>query len=240
MKANLTQHMTMAATCMSTDPLAMLRLLHLVSPALPIGAFNFSQGLEYAVEEQVVTDEATVLDWILGLARHCVGTLDLPILLRVHAACLENDLVTAMAWSTELVASRETREARAEERHLGQALAKLLRAAGVEQATRWIGQPGTSYVAVFAVAAAHHGIPSDAAAHGYLWAWAENQTVVAVKLLPLGQTAGQRILGDALVQIPHIVLHAQGMQDTEIGTAVPFATMASAAHESQYTRLFRS
>lgn len=225
---------------MSTDPLALLRLMHLVSPALPIGAFNFSQGFEYAVEEQVVTDEATALDWILGLARHGVGTLDLPILLRVHAACVENDQVTAMAWSAELVASRETQEARAEERHLGQALAKLLRASGVDHASQWIGQPGTSYVAVFAVAAAHHGIAPDAAAHGYLWAWAENQVIVAVKLLPLGQTAGQRILGQALVHIPQIVVHAQGMRDTDIGSAVPYATMASASHESQYTRLFRS
>jgi urease accessory protein len=222
------------------DPLAMLRLMHLVSPALPIGAFNFSQGLEYAAEEKVVTDEATALDWIVGLARHSVGTLDLPILLRVHAACVEGDQVTAMAWSTELVASRETQEARAEERHLGQALAKLLRASGVEQATQWVGQPGTSHVAVFAFAAAHHGITPDAAAHGYLWAWAENQVIVAVKLLPIGQTAGQRILGRALVHIPQIVVHAQGMQDTDIGSAVPFATMASASHESQYTRLFRS
>ena len=225
---------------MSTESLALLRLLHLTSPALPIGAFNFSQGLEYAVEAQLVTDEASALDWIQGMVRYSVGTLDLPVLLRVHAACAEADSVAAMQWSTELMASRETLESRAEERHLGQALAKLLSASGLGASRSWLGQPGTSHVAMFALAAATHGIEASAAAHGYAWAWVENQVIAAVKLLPLGQSAGQRMLGQLLLQIPDVVAHAQVMCDDDIGTSVPFATMASALHESQYTRLFRS
>lgn len=225
---------------MGTDSLALLRLLHLASPALPIGAFNFSQGLEYAVEAQVVTDEASALDWIQGMVRYSVGTLDLPVLLRVHAACMDADHAAAMKWSTELVASRETLESRAEERHLGQSLAKLLGASGVEAAKDWVGKPATSHVAMFALAAAAHGIEASAAAHGYAWAWAENQVIAAVKLLPLGQSAGQRMLGQLLPQIPDVVAYAQAMCDDDVGTSVPFATMASALHESQYTRLFRS
>ncbi len=104
------------------------------------------------------------------------------------------------------MASRETQESRAEERHLGQALAKLLRASGIEGTQGWLGHSDTSYVAMFALAAASHAIEPEAAAHGYLWAWTENQVIVAVKLLPLGQTAGQRILEQALVQIPQIVM----------------------------------
>jgi urease accessory protein len=231
--------MTMSTT-MGTDSLALLRLLHLSSPALPIGAFNFSQGLEYAVDVEVVTDEASALDWIQGVIRFSVGTLDLPVLLRVHAACVDANHAAAMKWSTELVASRETLESRAEERHLGQALAKLLSASGLPAAAGWLGQPGTSHVAMFALAAATHGIEASAAANGYAWAWTENQVVAAVKLLPLGQSAGQRMLGRVLPQIPDVVAHAQAMSDEDIGTCVPFATMASALHESQYTRLFRS
>jgi urease accessory protein len=231
---------TIMGTTMGTESLALLRLMHLSSPALPIGAFNFSQGLEYAVDAQVVTDEPSALDWIQGVFCFSVGTLDLPVLLRVHAACVDEDPAAAMKWSTELVASRETLESRAEERHLGQALAKLLSASGLPAADGWLGQAGTSHVAMFALAAATHGIEASAAASGYAWAWTENQVVAAVKLLPLGQSAGQRILGQVLPQIPDVVAHAQAMSDGDIGTCVPFATMASALHESQYTRLFRS
>src|SRR5690606_24380787 len=103
----VTEHMaaTTTATCMGmAEPLALLRLLQLASPALPVGAFNFSQGLEYASECGWVSDEEQAAEWIMGVARHSLATLDLPLLLRLHAAWSEGDEIRAARLSRELLA----------------------------------------------------------------------------------------------------------------------------------------
>src|SRR5882672_4684107 len=97
--------------------LSLLRLCQLVSPALPVGAYNFSQALEYAAHMNWVHDESSACSWIAGIAHHAMGTLDLPILLRLHEAWSNRDETTAQRWSAYLIASRETEELRAEERH---------------------------------------------------------------------------------------------------------------------------
>jgi urease accessory protein len=224
----------------STNSLSMLRLCQLVSPALPIGAYNFSQGLEFAVQMDKVHDEQTTRDWVLGIAEHAVGTLDLPLLLRMHDAWMQNDEFTARSWSTYLLASRETTELRAEERHLGRSLAKVLVSLQIEKAGEWTKDGDASYACLFALAASEWQIDRAQAATAYLWAWCENQVLAAVKLLPLGQTAGQRILNDLLLKIPGIVESALLLTDGDIGVATPLQGMASAWHETQYTRLFRS
>lgn len=224
----------------TAEPLPLLRLLQLASPALPVGAFNFSQGLEYAVEQGWVKDGPQAADWILGVAAHGVATLDLPLLLRMHAAWSARDAAGARRLSRELVAARETLEARAEERHMGQALAKLLVEFGIGAARDWQREPGTSYAALFALAASEARATARDTAVAYLWSWAENQVLAAVKLIPLGQTDGQRALESIRLRIPALVTAAQALADDEIGSAVPLALMASAWHETQYTRLFRS
>jgi urease accessory protein len=224
----------------TTDQLALLRLLQLASPALPIGAFNFSQGLEFAIEHGGVTSEGDARDWILGLARHSMGSLDVPMLLRLQAAWSEADAELAHRLSAELFASRETMELRAEEMHMGQSLAKILVEFGIEPAREWVRCDHCTHAAMFALAAAHSGVQAQDAAVTFLWAWAENQTIAAVKLLPLGQTAGQRMLEAIRQQIPAIVAAASTRPDESLGTATPLAIMASAWHETQYTRLFRS
>jgi urease accessory protein len=222
------------------DPLPLLRLLQLASPALPIGAFNFSQGLEYAIDASWIRDGDEAREWILGVARHGIAPLDLPMLLRMHAAWSGADSAAARRLSQELVASRETQELRAEERHMGQSLAKILVHFGIDAAAGWQRDPAASYGCLFALAAAHAGATPHDTAVTYLWAWAENQTIAAVKLLPLGQTEGQRILEAIRQQVPALVAIAESMTDEEIGSATPLAAMASAWHETQYTRLFRS
>jgi urease accessory protein len=224
----------------TTDQLALLRLLQLASPALPIGAFNFSQGLEFAIENGWVRNEQDAREWILGIARHSMATLDVPVLLRLHAAWSENDAEAAHRLSAELVASRETLELRAEELHMGQSLAKIMVEFGIEAAREWVRCGHTSHAAMFALAAAHSHVTAEDAAITFLWAWAENQTIAAVKLLPLGQTAGQRMLEAIRQQIPSLVAVAIALPDESMGTAAPLAIMASAWHETQYTRLFRS
>lgn len=220
--------------------LSLLRLCQLVSPALPIGAYNFSQGLEYAVEAGWVHDQTTTYEWLLGVAQQSVATLDLPLLIRMYHAWYHGDLVKVKDWSRYLLASRETEELRAEERHLGRSLAKVLVSLGMHEATEWSRHVDSSYACLFALAAVRWSIPVTQTAQGYLWAWCENQVMAALKLLPLGQSAGQRILNQLLPLIPSMVAAAARCEDEDIGVATPRQSMASAWHEIQYTRLFRS
>lgn len=223
-----------------TATLSTLRLLQLASPALPIGAYNFSQGLEQAAERGWVRDEQELLAWILGLARGTLGSLDLPILARLHAAWRSEDLVAVARWDALLVASRECSELRAEERHLGRSLAKVLVELGIAAAAPYrAGQQG-SYANLFALACVHGGIDAREASQGYLWAWSENQVMAALKLLPLGQSTGQRVLNRVLQAIPEICEQAAQVHDEDIGVATPLHAMACAWHETQYSRLFRS
>lgn len=221
------------------NSMATLRLCQLVSPALPIGAYNFSQGLEYAVQMNWAHDEASALTWINGVAQHSVGSLDLPLLLRMYDAWREDDAQTARYWSAYLLASRESEELRAEERHLGRSLAKVLVSLQID-AGEWTRDADASYACLFALAAHRWQIERSQMAAAYLWAWCENQVLAAVKLLPLGQTAGQRMLNELLQTIPGLVDQAQLLSDDDIGVAAPMQGIASAWHETQYTRLFRS
>lgn len=232
---------TTTATCTAmAEPLALLRLLQLASPALPVGAFNFSQGLEFANDCGWVASEEQAGEWIRGVARHSLGTLDLPLLLRLHAAWNAGDGMRALQLSRELLASRETAELRAEEIHLGQSLARILTAHGLDAARSWQRHDGATYAAMFALAGADAGATAGDCALAYAWAWAENQVTAAVKLVPLGQTAGQRVLERIRLILPELLAHAATLADEDIGSATPLAMMASCWHETQYTRLFRS
>jgi len=226
-------------TTEALPPLALLRLLQLVSPALPIGAFNFSQGMEYAIDAGWVRDEAGARDWMLGLMRHGVGTMDLPMLARLHDAWRADDTDTARALSARLIASRETLELREEDRHLGRSLARVLAGIGVAGADSWVRSDAATFAAMFALAAVRSDVPRSATCVGYLWAWCENQAIAAVKLLPLGQSAGQRVLETLRLAIPGICEAALRMDEDDIGSATPGLCIASCHHENQYTRLFR-
>jgi len=133
--------------------LPLLRLLQLASAALPIGAFAYSQGLEQAVAMGWVTDEASAQDWILGLLTSGLGTLDLPVLVRLLRAVSLDDGRATRYWNDFLLASRASAELQAEERHLGGALAKVLAGVGVSRACDWAGEGTVTYAAMFAVAA---------------------------------------------------------------------------------------
>jgi urease accessory protein len=225
---------------MQDDGAALLRLLQLVSPALPVGAYAYSQGLEYAVDAAWLRDEAAVAEWILGVLELLLGRVDVPVLARLYRAWQVNDEAALTYWSAYLRASRESRELQEEDRHLGMALARLLRDLDMAEAAPWVAHSDTGFAVVFALAATRWRVPLPAAAQGYLWSWVENQVAGAIKLVPLGQTAGLRILPRAGGAIPAVVTRGLAMAEDEIGFVAQRLAMASALHEQQYSRLFRS
>ena len=221
------------------DLKSLMRLLQLVSPSLPVGGYSYSHGLEWAVEAGWVTDEAEVRQWITGLITYARSRLDVPVMLRIVGAIAKEDGGELEKWSRFLQASRESLELHAEDLRLGAALARLLGDLGVV----WpdgMGSLRSGLVPVYALAVLRWEIPLQSAAVGYLWMFAENQVTAALKLVPLGQTAGQRILLQIAAPIEAAVTIGLALSDEEIGFATPGLALASALHETQYTRLFRS
>ena len=237
----------MATTTMSTESgetaaqdLARLRLMQLVSPALPIGAFTYSQGLEWAVEASWVKDLNSLSDWLHGLMDDSLSRLELPILARLFRAVEDRDPRRLRHWGERLYASRETRELRLEERNRARALTTLLIDLGMEQAADWRAELALCQAAPHALASVHWGIALEDSALGYAWGWLENQVGAAIKLVPLGQTDGQRVQFALAERLPAVIASALDVDDDDIGASAPALAIASARHETQYTRLFRS
>lgn len=217
-----------------------LRLWQLISPALPVGAFAYSQGLEYAIEEQWVADEKSTLEWIRGLLNHSLSSLEVPILARTYKAWQKEDINKVVYWNHYLQASRESNELLMEDRHIGSALKQLLHDLSIKQVEQWPDELQPSFSIMFALAASHWTVTLNEACQGFLWSWCENQVAAAIKLVPLGQTAGQRILSTVIDDIPLAVDRGLQLNDDEVGAAAQGLGIASALHETQYTRLFRS
>ncbi len=228
--------------CVTSESRARLRLWQLISPALPIGAYAYSRGLEYAISARWVRDEADVTVWIEGQLTHVLGTLDIPVFARLYEAWgISGDHAALEYWSRFLLAARESAELLAEDRHLGMALARLLAELGIEEARPWQKCKQTTFATLFALSVKHWDIDLREGAEAYAWVWCEQQVAAAVKLIPLGQTAGQRILLNLAEVIPEVIGAGLDLtDDEEIGGVAPGLGIASALHEVQYSRLFRS
>jgi urease accessory protein len=204
--------------------MSLARLLQLASPALPVGAYSYSGGLEAAMEAGVVSDAASAERWIGDVLQHSVGTFDAPLLLQ---------LISSPGREKELnelyIASRETAELRAETLQMGYSLCRLLRELGVPGVPE--GEVG--FPTAFAVAARSWGIDARQAVEAYLWSWLENQVMAAVKAVPLGQTDGQKIL----LKLGETV---QAYGEEPMANFAPALAVLSSRHETQYSRLFRS
>ena len=220
--------------------LARVRLLHLASPATPVGSYAYSQGLEWACHAGWVADEDGLRDWLSGALEYPLARADLPLLRRLWRACAAGDWQAVERWNALLLALRETAELRAEELRRGRALAKWLAGLGMDDDKTGLFRPGVSYGALYAYAAGAWGATLADAALAYVWSWLENQAIAAVKLIPLGQTQGQRALFTLAARLPAVVEGAMAREDHEIGFSAPALAIASARHESQYSRLFRS
>jgi len=224
---------------MDTD-VALLRLLQLVSPSLPIGMYSYSQGMESAVADGWLTTSIDVREWLIGLMQTTLTYTDLPILARLYQAWQGNDQTEVLNWSRTLLAYRETVELRLEDRQCGGALARLLTSLGFTEMRDWIRSTDTSLAAVFAYAAIQWRINKAQTLTGYVWSWLENQVLCAVKLVPLGQVAGQQLLLELTEAIPALVEKALALSDDELGGGAFGVALASSRHEMQYSRLFRS
>ncbi|QWF70001.1 urease accessory protein UreF [Methylomonas paludis] len=224
---------------MLTD-LALLRLLQLVSPGLPIGMYSYSQGLESAISDNWVSDPQTAAAWLQAILARGLSQVDAPILGRLYDAWLNGDQAAVAHWSLYLSVCRETQELRSEDRHTGQALARLLDKLEIDEARLWLRHPDATLATLFSLAAVRWQIDKKTAITGYLWGWLENQVLCLVKLIPFGQVTGQQLLQQLAGELPDHVETALGLSDDEIGGSVFGLALASSRHEMQYSRLFRS
>jgi urease accessory protein len=216
-----------------------LHLLRLVSQGLPVGGFAYSKGLEAAVAAGWVCDERTTRDWILGTLQTSIAQFDGALLWRMAMALEAGDQDRFRSVNAWLAAGRESRELQREDKRLGEALLRLLVDLGVPAARHHHGFDLT-YPAAFALAAHHWDIAPIWALRGLMWIYVEGQVTAAIRLVPLGHTAGQRILIEAVEWVEDAVIRARSINDDDVGNLVPALAMASAWHETQYSRLFQS
>ncbi len=227
----------------SLDSLPLLKLLQLSSPTLPVGAFAYSQGLEAAIDSGLVSDVDNTKKWLMDSLKFSLQQTDVPIFYRLYDAWRDNNLQQVTYWTHFLRAQRETKELRDEDYHLGLALARLLFDMGIEEAKGWKSskkENTVGFLTLFTLAAVKWDIKCEQACTGYLWSWLDNQIAAAIKLVPLGQTDGQRILSEVMTYLPDTVSRGSLITTEHIGASLPMLAILSAQHETQYSRLFRS
>jgi urease accessory protein len=219
---------------------AVLGALRLGSAALPIGAFAYSQGLEQAIAVGAIQDREGASQWVRGLLACSVLSGDVPVLIRLRAAWEAGSSDDVRRWNDWLFATRPTHELREEERQLGSALFRLLSRLGNSTATPFQADPRATLASAFALASVGWGLTPSLAALSYAFAWAEAQVGAATRLIPLGQSEAQAVLSQALATIEEGLAATLERSDDEIIHTAPGQAFLSAAHETQYSRLFRS
>jgi urease accessory protein len=217
-----------------------IRLFHLISPSLPTGAFAYSQGLEWAIDSGLVQRRQDLRDWLSSLLFNSIMELEVPVFRRLYDDYLTSDLDSFDKWCRFLVACRETREFREEERNRGRAIAKFVKDIDSTIADRWVVAAQPSQLAGFALISAHWKIDLPGAALGYTYSWLENLVMAAIKLIPLGQTSGHQVIADLRDECASAVSRGLELHDADIGGSCPAAAICSCLHETQYTRIFRS
>jgi urease accessory protein len=225
------------------DARSLAALLQLASPALPVGAFSYSQGLERAIHDGDVGDEAALADWIVSVVAGPLAHFDAPAIARMHSAWAAGDVAAVERWNERVLASRETAELRAETLQMGASLAKLVALWGRGEPAfrrRVAAQGEATFPAAFAAAAVALDVGAHDAVVAFLWSAAENLVAAALKAGPFGQGAGQRVLLAAHAAIDTAARVATTIGDDELWSSSPGLAIASARHETQYSRLFRS
>ena len=229
----------------SQNATSLLGLIWLASPALPVGGCSYSEGLEASVEWAGVTTENAASGWISDQLALSLARSDLPVLAQAMAAWRENDFERAAQLNAWVLATRESSELRLQTEQMGRSLADWLRGRhaddeSVQPALIALAGMVPTYPIAFALAAAQTGADVRDGLLAYAFGWAENMVQAALKAVPLGQSAGQRILARLMGEIPAAVDVALSCGDDERQAFSPMLAILSARHEAQYSRLFRS
>jgi urease accessory protein len=228
---------------MSPTPTALLQLLWLASPALPVGGFSYSEGLESAIETGAVRDEASASSWLLDQLHLALGRSELPLLAQAIAAWAVHDAARVARLNAWALATRETSELRRQAEQMGRSTHDWLRqrAPGdARLATLAQLVPTPTWPIAFALGAAQSGADASDAMLAFGFGWAENMVQAALKSMSLGQSAGQRILGTLCAALPAVVEAALALPDDARQAFTPMLAILSSQHETQYSRLFRS
>lgn len=239
-------HLITARLIMSTDPQMLPALLQLSSAALPVGAFSHSLGLEMAQETGVVHDAASAERWISDYLALVWTAGDAPLWCAQYTAWQADDAVAVRQLNAQLIAMRETAELRLESEQTGRSLTQWLQAlpelSALDDTSRQLlaSLRPAAFVSVHACAAQRLGIDQASGLYALGWSLLENLTTAAVKLVPLGQVAGQAILRRIAVQLPGLIKAGVAREVTQATNFSPMLGILSAQHETQYTRLFRS
>ena len=228
---------------MSPTPASLLQLLWLASPALPVGGFSYSEGLEAAIESGAVHDETTAQAWLLDQLHLSLGRSELPLLAQAMAAWTAHDAARIAELNDWTLATRETSELRRQSEQMGRSMHDWLRQrAGDDPRVATLARlaPAPTWPIAFALAAVRSGAAARDALLAFGFGWAENLVQAALKAAPLGQSAGQRILGALAAALPAVVEAALALADGERQAFTPMLAILSSQHETQYSRLFRS
>jgi urease accessory protein len=217
---------------------SLLHLLQFASPALPIGGYSYSQGLEAALEQGLVTDARSARAWMVSYLHEVMAQWDGALFWRLLKAFEARDAAAVALWSECFLASRDTFESRAETVQMGYSLTRLIAELGVADVTV-LGEE-VSMPAAFACAVDALDIPHEEALLALLFTWLENQVLVCVKSVPLGQVAGQRLLLSLRPELERAAQTARTLPDEALSNWAPGLSMLSMRHEVQHGRLYRS
>ncbi|MEA5583388.1 urease accessory protein UreF [Nodularia harveyana UHCC-0300] len=218
-----------------------LYILQLASPALPVGAYSYSEGLEILVEKGIISDQASLKHWIEAELYYGAIRLDGAVMVRAEKSASIGDRSALSHLNMWLSATRETQELRASSWQMGRSLTQLLGKLQPEiiPLVNAVGNP-CNYAIAFGIAIAHWQIDIQAALLAYLHSWTSNLITAGVKLIPLGQTAGQELLLALQPLISTAVSEILALEDDQLSCCSWGLSLASMQHETQYTRLFRS
>jgi urease accessory protein len=223
-------------------PASLLQLIWLASPALPIGGFSYSEGLEAAVDKGLVSNEEQAIDWLLDQLHLSQSRADLSVLAQCIGAWRNQDLARVRELNDWILQTRETHELRAQTVQMGRSLLIWLQnhhTVSTEQLAQCAAlEP--SFPVAFALAAGGTQAGVRECVLTCAFGWAENMVQSAIKSVPLGQSAGQRILARLADEIPAAVEHAISLRDNQRQAFSPMLAIFSSQHETQYSRLFRS
>ncbi|MDB9312539.1 urease accessory protein UreF [Spirulina sp. CS-785/01] len=226
---------------LNPETLSLLRLLQLASPALPVGAYSYSEGLESLVEQKKLDNLHSLCSWLEQELRYGAIRLETAILLRAYHSTKAADGAALSRWNAWLSATRETQELREQSWQMGGALLRLL--VGLDSQftplTEAVGSP-CNFAILFGLAAATWDISPKETIAAYLHSWASNLINGGVKLIPLGQTAGQQGLTQLYPIILQVTEEILQLEDEDLASCGWGLALASISHETQYSRLFRS